>query len=168
MQIHFPSDGKFRLCWSLWGNGNQSQLKCNTISGLYQSHWVFLHLDDLLCTQLHAVQGWLLKPVVSERECQGQKHSSTIHLIWQSWDSQSRNALSSVLLQLSHANNYTLKCKGTSQPYDGPNPVLCFAWFKLGAALVVSEPTLPLRKGSTNVSVTQTSGTDKTELLPFI
>lgn len=56
----------------LWGNGNQPKLDYNTIPGLYQSHWVSLHLDDQLCTQLHAVQGWLLKPMISETEALSQ------------------------------------------------------------------------------------------------
>lgn len=55
----------------LWSNGNQSKLNCNTIPDLSQSHWVSLYLDNLLCTELHAVPGQFLKPVISERECQG-------------------------------------------------------------------------------------------------
>lgn len=152
----------------LWGNGDQSQL--NTIPGLYQFHWVSLHLDDLLCTQLHAVRGWLLKSVISQRECQG---VLTEALPQPSIQYDSPGAVNQTMLFLQcccncHMLTITLLIIKVQPNYIRGQILSCLAWFKFRGTLFVSEPTLPLRKGTTNVLVIQTPETDKTELLPFI
>lgn len=103
----------------LWGNGNQSQPNCNPKSFLActspaEFPLIWITLPTLWQTIGLTTACWLLKLIISERECQGVLTEALLQPFNMTAPSAVNQAMPfphlmcPVLLQLSHVSTYTL------------------------------------------------------------